>query len=78
MFYAHNFCKCIEKFDTYIFVGPCKMSGKEIKVTIKAPDLYKINQGAKLQDACPYLSDDEREFLISGISGPEFDKLFKE
>lgn len=45
------------------------------------PELMKEAQaiydsGAKIQDAFPFLSSDEREFLISGLTPETWNKLF--
>ena len=73
MFYADNYCKCIEEYEpehTYTFVGSWrdgKRGSNPHEVTVKAPDLFKYSQGALIQVAFPYLSAKDREFLISGM-----------
>ena len=52
---------------TYTFAGKCLTSGKNISVTVEADDLYAYNQGAHIQDAFPYLTPDEREWMMSGM-----------
>ena len=32
--------------------------------------------GANIQDAMPHLSDDDREFLLTGITKEEWDSMF--
>lgn len=54
------------------------MLGKMISVVVPSKGLYKYRQGAMIQDAFPNLSAGDREFLISGISNDEFDKMFSE
>lgn len=39
-------------------------------------DRLKSNNNSKIQDIFPDLTDNEREFLISGLKPEEFDKLF--
>lgn len=39
-------------------------------------DFDRWSQGELIQVALPYLSDDERELLISGICGECFDEMF--
>jgi hypothetical protein len=51
----------------YTFSGKCVISGKDVSVTVKGPDLYKYNQGAYIQDAFPYLTPDEREWMMTGM-----------
>jgi hypothetical protein len=38
--------------------------------------LDRIARGEFVQDACPHLSPDEREFLISGTTSEEWVELF--
>lgn len=74
-------CSCKETHQpehTYTFTGPCIVTKKETSVTIKAKELYNIRQGMHIQDAAPSLSDDDREFLISGTSAEGWDQLFGE
>lgn len=59
----------------YVFTGPCVITGKPYTVRIKGPDLFKIRQGEYIQSACPYMSDEDREFCISGVSPEAFDML---
>ena len=67
--YADNHCKCTEEIDPehiYTFTGKRAWSNEEHSVTVKAEDLFKYRQGEKIQKAFPYLSIQDREFLISG------------
>ena len=41
-------------------------------------DLKRWESGARIQDAMPYLTPDERELLISGICGKCFDRMLGE
>jgi hypothetical protein len=79
MRYADSYCEVVEAYQpdhTYTFVGPCVVTGKEVKVTVKAEDLNRYRQGAYAQDAFPYLAPADREFLISGMSGEGWDMTF--
>lgn len=38
--------------------------------------IFKVEDGAFVQDAFPMLSADYREFLISGITPEEWEKMF--
>jgi len=53
-----------------------KVRSLELLITFEQKG--RIDAGEHIQNACPHLSADEREFYISGILGKEFDKLFKE
>ena len=82
-YFLSTACTCEKHYipgreKTYTFTGPCIVSGKEQSVTVKAPDLFKFNQGALIQDAFPELSADDREWMISGMSGDVFDQACAE
>ena len=51
----------------YIFSGKCQVSNQDVTVTVKAEDLYKYNQGELIQRAFPYLTANEREWMMTGI-----------
>jgi hypothetical protein len=79
MRYADSQCEMIEVYQpehTYTFVGPCVVTGKEQRVTVKAEDLFRYRQGGYVQDCFPYLSKGDREFLISGTSDEGWQMLF--
>ena len=81
MRYADSRCEVVESYDpehTYTFVGPCVVTGKKQSVTVKAVDLFRYRQGSYVQEAFPYLSTGEREFLISGTSDEGWNQLFGE
>jgi hypothetical protein len=81
MKYADSKCTCIEHFGSdnehiYIFTGTCVVTRKLHSVRVKAEDLFKYRQGVHIQDAFPYLSVDDREFLISGISKEGWELMY--
>ena len=45
----------------------CPFCGKRNSVVVDEEDFERYENGAKAQDAFPYLEPDERELLISGI-----------
>ena len=51
----------------YLIEGKWLDTGEDHEVIVKAPDLFKYHQGALIQNAFPYLSLKDREFLITGI-----------
>ena len=51
-----------------------KKRTRELDVTVKQVMMY--NDGALIQDAFPNLSDDDREFYMTGITKEEWDKAF--
>lgn len=57
-------------------------AGKEMAIQCTSEQylagLEKYKAGAMIQDAFPFLSADEREFLISGMTPTEFDAMFRE
>ena len=52
---------------TYTFIGKCVISGKDVSVTVGGKDLFKYHQGTLMQEAFPYLTAQEREWMITGI-----------
>ena len=72
MIYAFNCCE-FNKINEdkwpnhdYSITGNWLGTNKKHEVVVKAPDLFKYHQGAYIQDAFPYLSRKDREFLITG------------
>jgi hypothetical protein len=56
-----------------------KISGQEhtLDFDITSEQLFRVNTGAELiQNIVPHLSPSDREFLITGITSEEWDKLF--
>lgn len=61
---------------TIIVNATCCECGKEYNFEVpREAALYWAN-GARIQDAMPMLSPNERELLISGICETCFDKIF--
>lgn len=57
----------------------CRMCGKKHVIIMPAAGyLLWAQRRAKIQDALPNLTADERELLVSGICGKCFDKMFAE
>ncbi|OYT14915.1 MAG: hypothetical protein B7C24_15770 [Bacteroidetes bacterium 4572_77] len=71
-------CTYTEQFEpehTYTFKGKCLTSGNDVSVTVNGCDLYRYNQGDYIQDAFPYLTTAEREWMMSGMfEWPEFNE----
>lgn len=51
-----------------------KIHEREIDVTPE--QLQRWRDGALIQDAMPHLSDDDREYLISGATPEEWNRAF--
>lgn len=47
-------------------------------IDVKDEDLERFNKGFLLQNAFPYLSANDREFIKSGITPEEWDEHFPE
>ena len=76
-----NQCEYKETFENgheYTFSGPCVVTGKPYSVTVKGPDLFRYHRGEYIQNAFPYLSPDDREFLMTGISPEGWKETFRE
>jgi hypothetical protein len=57
-------------------IGPCIQCQQPQAVTVQLADLSAYRRGGYAQDVFPYLSADQREFLISGICGKCWDEMF--
>ncbi len=77
-YFLSNACTYKEVFNpehVYIFTGKCVISKQEVTVKVRGEDLYDYNHGAFIQDAFPYLSADEREFMMTGMfEFPDFEE----
>lgn len=58
--------------------GPCYSCAKPLSVDVHTPDLDRFRAGEFASRCFSYLSDNEREFLISGICEACWDELFPE
>ena len=78
MMYAKARCRCEEKYHPhrYVYNGPCIVTGKTVSVEVLPEGLYAYNQGAKMQNAFPQMSSDDREFLMSGMSVEAWSEAF--
>lgn len=57
----------------------CTVCRTKHTILVPAGGYWKWAKGhAKIQDALPGLTEDERELLVSGICGQCFDKMFAE
>jgi hypothetical protein len=57
------------------------ISGQEntLDLDITSEQLFRVNTGVELiQNIVPHLSPSDREFLITGITSEEWDKLFSD
>lgn len=73
-------CRYVETYEAgkhvYVFTGPCVVTGKPYTVKVPAPGLFKLRQGALVQDAFPDLSFGDREFIVTGTSPEGWKQLF--
>lgn len=75
--YAFRACKIDKNADGTVTVsGNCVITNKQNSVTVNAADLERFKNGEYAQTCFPYLKADDREFLISGISGPGWSQTF--
>jgi len=51
---------------------------RSIELPIVQGELDRIEAGELVQEVAPHLTANQREFIISGITGEEFDALFEE
>ena len=64
-------------YPRYELTTVCPICGEEHKVVVNTDDYFAWNSlGWHTQDAFPYLSDNEREMLISGVCPTCWDSMF--
>lgn len=56
----------------------CLTCNVEHRIDIYLDDLMRFHNGTHAQDAFPYLTEDQRELLISEICGTCFEAMFAE
>jgi len=61
------------------FTNISPISGKSNTMTLEVDpaDIIKWQSGALIQHALHYLTADEREFLMTGITANEWEELFR-
>lgn len=64
--------------DSVIVSRDCSVTNKTYKVTLSKEQYNRWQAGEFIQDVAPNMHEDDREFLISGITPQEWDKLFKD
>lgn len=57
-----------------IFTGKVR----ELELDITQEQIDRWQNGEKIQDVFPHLSVDEREFLMTGIIGEEWNEIWEE
>lgn len=74
-----NNCLLHSNGKEYIVTGPCVVTGEDFSIHFKEEQINDIIDwvgGKYIQDAMPYLSSEQREFLISGTSPKGWDQTF--
>lgn len=61
-----------------LIVDRCVSCNRQVGVRVASDDYERWQRGAYAQDAFPYLPPGEREFLISRVCEPCFDRAFAE
>jgi len=56
----------------------CFQCGRKFEFNVNADDYWRWGNGELIQSAMPYLSESERELLISKTCGECFDELCEE
>lgn len=75
--YAFRACAQEQHSDGTVTVrGQCVITNKQNSVTVNAHDLENFKNGEYAQTCFPYLKAEDREFLISGISGAGWSQTF--
>ena len=58
--------------------SPLSGNTTSIFIDVTIDQILDWQHGSLIQDAMPHLSDDEREFIMSGITPEEWDEVFAE
>lgn len=66
--------------DVAIYYKKCNVTGKHYSVAISLKQYEQLQSPNRenIQDILPEYTNDEREFLISGITPDEWDSMFNE
>lgn len=56
----------------------CQTCRSRYELRIDPEDFYRFRRGEYAQNAFPYLTDDQRELMVSQTCGPCFDRMFPE
>lgn len=51
---------------------------RSLDLNVTPAQLARIDAGELIQNVLPHLSDDDREFILTGITAEEWDDLYKE
>lgn len=70
MIVSHDYRK-----ETTNILGSCRVTGEEYSATVPTTGFIAWQQGAMIQEALPNISDNVREFLISGTSPKGWNRL---
>jgi hypothetical protein len=80
MLYADAACTYTETIENnihfYIFTGPCFKTKKPYTVKVPATELFAYRRGQLIQTAMPSVSNEDREFLMSGYSPEGWKQTF--
>ena len=80
MLYIDRGCTYEEEYEpvhTYVFTGPCLITGKDQTVRIPGVELFNLrHKDGLIQELVPSLNASEREFIKTGYSKEGWDKLF--
>ena len=59
-----------------IYQTKCPKCGHEDAVFVRTSDVKKYEEGALIQNAFPYLNNNQRELIKTGICSPCWSKIF--
>ena len=59
-----------------IYQTKCPKCGHEDAVFVRSSDVKKYEDGALIQNAFPYLNNNQRELIKTGICSPCWSKMF--
>ena len=59
-------------------VSPLTLETNSMEIDVTAEQLAEWRRGAFIQDAAPQLTADEREFIKTGYTADDWEKIFPE
>lgn len=69
----------VEVFNKDIVIWKiCSISNKRYEVSINQHDWYDYMHGKLVQNAFPHLNEEQREFIMSGITPHEWNEMFSD
>lgn len=73
----YDVCKTAGDVGNVIIAGTCPVTGEDFKVEVDAQDYTSFKHGALIQNAFPYLSGEERDMILLGVTEEGHDRYLQ-